>query len=290
MTKIIDTGTSKLNEKRRVEDAFLLEQTDNIFRSKRGYVVKMPEPGAPVAICVSGGIDSISQLFILMEEFKLNVYPCFLNREQTNSAEETKSVDFFNDYFSKKYPALFHGIKKIDLITPSNDYKELLRAAKGMQDDPLMRRDVSYPARNPIIYLTAMEYAYSLQSRGLEIKSIFGAFPNSDYLYHSSLTALRLLNLLICHITHDWKWQVISIPIEKEFGNCYDKDVYLRYCHEKGLPLEKTRSCPKDGAIHCGECLPCWDRRNAFKQAGIEDKTEYEKPFNEEIPFAYRQN
>ena len=290
MTKIINTGTSGLNDKRRVEDVFVREQIDNIFKAKRGYVVKMPDPGSSVTICVSGGIDSISQFFILMEEFKLQVYPCFLIRKQTNFDEEQKSVDFFDNYFSEKFPNLYHKIKKINLETPSKDYKDLLRETKGMQDDLLMRRDVSYPARNPIIYLTAMEYAYSLQSQGVNIKTVFGAFPNSDYLYHSSLTALRSLNLLICHITHDWEWQVISIPIEKEFDNCYDKEVYFKYCYDKGLPLEKTRSCPKGGKIHCGECIACWDRRSAFKKAGIEDKTEYEKPFNEEIPFAYKSN
>jgi len=290
MTKIINTGTSQLNDKRRVEDVFVREQIDNIFKAKRGYIVRMPKPGTPVTICVSGGIDSIPQLFILMEEFKLQTYPCFLNRKQTNFEGEIKSIDFFDDYFSKRFPDLYHRVKKINLETPSKDYKDLLRATKELKDDLLMRRDVSYPARNPIIYLTAMEYAYSLQSQGIKIKTIFGGFPNSDYIYHSSLTALRSLNLLICHITHDWEWQVISIPIEKEFDNCYDKEVYFKYCYDKGLPLEKTRSCPKGGKIHCGECIGCWDRRNAFKKACIKDKTEYEKPFNEEIPFAYKQN
>lgn len=63
MTKIINTGTSKINDKRRVEDVFVREQLDNVFKVKRGYVVKMPECGSPVTICVSGGIDSISLLF-----------------------------------------------------------------------------------------------------------------------------------------------------------------------------------------------------------------------------------
>ncbi len=290
MTKIINTGTSKLNDKRRVEDVFVRESIDSIFRKKRGYVAKMPKEGSSVTICVSGGIDSICQLFILINEFKLEVYPCFLKRKQTNFKEEIKAVKFFDKLFLKKFPSLYHKTKIVNIETPPKDYKDLLRATKELQDNPLLRRDISYPARNPIIYLTAMEYAYSLQSKKINIKTIFGAFPNSDYLYHSSLTALRSLNLLICHITHDWDWQVISIPIEKEFDNCYDKEVYIKYCCENDLPLEKTRSCPKGGKIHCGECIACWDRRNAFKKAKIEDKTKYMKPFDEEIPFAYKQN
>jgi 7-cyano-7-deazaguanine synthase in queuosine biosynthesis len=289
-TKIINTGTAWKNKKRRVEDYFLVKNLSDLLKKKRGYIVKMPNPGTPVTICVSGGIDSIPNLFILMEKFKLNVYPCFLDRKQTNYKYEVASIKFFDSYFKKKFPKIYHGIKKIKLETPSKDYKDLLRATKNLQDNILMRRDVSYPARNPIIFLTGMEYAYSLQSQGISIKTVFGAFPNSDFLYHSSLTALRALNVLACHITHDWNWQFISIPIEEEFGNCYDKEVYIKYCLERGVPLERTRSCPKGGKLHCGTCIACWDRRNAFKQTGFKDKTPYKAPMPKDIPFAYKQN
>ncbi|MFA6754147.1 MAG: 7-cyano-7-deazaguanine synthase [Bacilli bacterium] len=286
MIKIINTGTGHLNN-RRVENRGLLKSLNNIFRTQRSYIVKMPKKGMPVTLCLSGGIDSVSQLFILLNEFKLNVYPIFLDRKQTNRDKEIKSVKFFDNYFSKRFPKLYHKVKFVSLETPAKEYKNDLRATKELKDNPLMRRDISYPSRNPIIYLTAMEYAYSLQSKGIKIKTIFGAFPNSDYLYHSSLTALRSLNLLICHITNDWSWQVISIPIEEEFDNCYDKEIYMKYCLEKDVPLHKSRSCPKGGENHCGICIGCWDRRNAFKQIKIKDKTVYDSPFNEEIPSAY---
>jgi 7-cyano-7-deazaguanine synthase len=45
------------------------------------------------------------------------------------------------------------------------------------------------------------------------------------------------------------------------------------------LPLELTLSClsPIDG-LHCGNCNKCGERRRAFKEAGMIDRTRYALP------------
>lgn len=45
-----------------------------------------------------------------------------------------------------------------------------------------------------------------------------------------------------------------------------------------GTPFAETWSCYKGGALHCGRCGTCVERREAFHIAGIEDPTEYEDP------------
>ena len=42
-----------------------------------------------------------------------------------------------------------------------------------------------------------------------------------------------------------------------------------------GVDFARTWSCYKGGAIHCGTCGTCVERREAFMQAGIVDPTEY---------------
>ena len=43
-----------------------------------------------------------------------------------------------------------------------------------------------------------------------------------------------------------------------------------------GLDYAETYSCYKGGEKHCGKCGTCRERRQALKDAGIEDHTEYE--------------
>jgi 7-cyano-7-deazaguanine synthase len=42
-----------------------------------------------------------------------------------------------------------------------------------------------------------------------------------------------------------------------------------------GVPIKDTWSCYKGGDIHCGTCGTCYERREAFQLAGVEDPTEY---------------
>ena len=45
--------------------------------------------------------------------------------------------------------------------------------------------------------------------------------------------------------------------------------------HELGVDFAQTWSCYKGGAIHCGTCGTCVERREAFIAAGLTDPTVY---------------
>jgi 7-cyano-7-deazaguanine synthase len=69
------------------------------------------------------------------------------------------------------------------------------------------------------------------------------------------------------------------IAIEAPFSTMHKSDV-IRRGLELGVPLELTLSCmqPADGR-HCGRCSKCRERRDAFRDAQVEDPTPYaEKP------------
>ena len=42
-----------------------------------------------------------------------------------------------------------------------------------------------------------------------------------------------------------------------------------------GVDFSRTWSCYKGGAVHCGKCGTCVERREAFAKAGIPDPTVY---------------
>jgi 7-cyano-7-deazaguanine synthase len=65
------------------------------------------------------------------------------------------------------------------------------------------------------------------------------------------------------------------IAIEAPYAALHKHDV-IRRGIELGVPLELTLSCmqPKDG-MHCGRCSKCRERRDAFREARVEDPTAY---------------
>lgn len=49
----------------------------------------------------------------------------------------------------------------------------------------------------------------------------------------------------------------------------------VRMGHQLGVPFADTWSCYKGGAVHCGTCGTCTERREAFQLAGVADPTPY---------------
>lgn len=272
MTKLINTNTQNnilLFDK---EDIPVIKTIDAVFVGKRGYVIKMPEKGSSVVSCMSGGLDSIINTAILLKEFHYDVYPYFINRNQTNYKWEKKSVDFFNDYFKRNFPESYHDYLEIKLPSPPSEYKDSLRTVKNSSSHDR----IGYPARNPLISLVGMEYAHSLKSKNVSVNTVFLSFMNGDPMLHSTLTATRALNLQMCLILGNWDFQLISIPKEVCLGNYYGKDVYIKWAYENNIPVENTRSCYKNTKLHCGRCSPaCTERKRAFAQAGVPDPTKY---------------
>jgi 7-cyano-7-deazaguanine synthase len=62
--------------------------------------------------------------------------------------------------------------------------------------------------------------------------------------------------------------------IETPFRRLAKHDVIRR---GRGLPLERTFSCinPRRGGAHCGDCCKCAERIDAFRLAGVRDRTVY---------------
>ncbi len=60
------------------------------------------------------------------------------------------------------------------------------------------------------------------------------------------------------------------------FVDCSKAEI-VRQGAALGLPYVQTWSCYKGGALHCGTCGTCVERKEAFQLAGVPDPTEYAK-------------
>ncbi|MFW6255845.1 MAG: 7-cyano-7-deazaguanine synthase, partial [Candidatus Sumerlaeota bacterium] len=68
----------------------------------------------------------------------------------------------------------------------------------------------------------------------------------------------------------DWE----KIELYAPFQNMSKAEI-AAHGAELGVPFEKTWSCYKGLALHCGRCGTCVERKEAFQNAGLKDPTEY---------------
>ena len=66
-----------------------------------------------------------------------------------------------------------------------------------------------------------------------------------------------------------------TIEVAAPFAAMHKADV-IAAGRTLGVPLELTLSCMQPaGGLHCGRCSKCRERRDAFRDAGIDDPTSY---------------
>lgn len=267
-----------------LEDLDLLKNTERLLVKKRGYIFKIPPQKTPVISFMSGGLDTTTVTAILLEEYKLTVYPVFFNRHIENSKKVKKSVEFFADYFGQKYPDSFKPLQILDLKFPPKQIEEVILLTDS--DNTKLKRH-SHQRRGipfqPSLYMYhSLIYSYYLaETQNTQIKTIFGSWLKSNGFWHvyETLTSLRLLMLELCLMTKDFTWQFTSLPIEKELGFFYGKDFLIKWGFHHKLPLEKTWTCLHNKSVQCGQCSTCLGRQRGFSSAGIIDKTKYAKTF-----------
>jgi 7-cyano-7-deazaguanine synthase len=67
-----------------------------------------------------------------------------------------------------------------------------------------------------------------------------------------------------------------GVRLTAPYTNISKADIVRRGA-QLGIDYGETYSCYKGGERHCGTCGTCTERKEAFREAGIPDPTEYEK-------------
>ena len=242
-----------------------LKEYENILKSNRGWVSRWPKKAVFI---FSGGMDSTSTIARLLSEKRVEIFPLFINRGQTNIKHERTSVKFFNQLFEDKYPKLYHKLVEIKINVPPTELKNALF--------PYTRQH-GHPLRNTILQMLGVQYAISLLSSNRKIKTVFCAQVPNDPFPHSTLTSLRVNTINVCDSLNEWDWQITSPNMDPLLSKDYGKIEMIRWSFENDIPLGKTRSCYSSNTKHCGVCLTCSRRKKAFKAASVKDETLYEK-------------
>lgn len=211
-------------------------------------------------IILSGGMDSVTMLYDYKDSIALAVTFNYgskhnereiafarLHCERLGIMHIIIPLDFMQQYF------------KSSLLIGGEDIPE------GHYDDDNMKSTV-VPFRNGIMLAIAAGLA---ESNGL--KHVMLANHSGDHAIYPDCRPgfVSAMSDAIANGTYD------GIDISAPYTNITKTDIARRGA-VLGLDYSETWSCYKGGEKHCGKCGTCTERREALRDAGIEDTTEYE--------------
>lgn len=211
-------------------------------------------------IIVSGGMDSITLLYERKDEIALGISFDYgsnhnareipfarMHCERLGIRHLVINLSFIHQYFKS---SLLSGAEKIP---------------EGSYDDDNMKSTV-VPFRNGIMLSIAVGIA---ESEGL--KKVFIANHGGDHAIYPDCREefIEAINAASQAGTYE------HVRILAPYTNITKTDIALRG-KQLGIDYSETWSCYKGGEVHCGKCGTCVERKQALREAGLEDTTQYE--------------
>lgn len=212
-------------------------------------------------IILSGGMDSVTLLHEYKEEIALAITFDY------GSNHAAKEIAFAKEHCTEL--GIEHIIIPLGFI---HQYfkSSLLEGAdaipEGNYDDENMKSTV-VPFRNGIMLSIACGLA---ESRGLHRVMI--ANHGGDHAIYPDCRQefIESMSAAMQNGTYE------GVSVFAPYTNITKSDI-ARHGAEIGVDYKRTWSCYRGQEKHCGKCGTCTERKEAFKEAGVEDPTEYEE-------------
>lgn len=214
-----------------------------------------------VVVLCSGGMDSVTALYWAQRTHDVLAVASFdygskhNHRELPFAAEHARKFGLRHEVIPLEF---VNRLFASDLLKSGGDIPEGHYAAENMKQTVV-------PFRNGIMLSIAGGLAESLGADGLVIAAHTGdhtIYPDCREDFMQAMgDALRLGTYAGV--------QLLRPFIAKTKGQIAAEGAKL------GVDFARTWSCYKGGAVHCGKCGTCVERREAFEKAGIADPTNY---------------
>lgn len=222
-------------------------------------------PSAPdrVAVLCSGGLDSVVLAAHLSRTS--DVHPLYVSAGLAWEDAERRALDRLAGV--PAFAARLRPVVALDL--PMRDvygtHHWAVTGAAPAYDTP--DEDVYLAGRNLVLLTKAGVYCASAGLHHIAIGPLAGnPFPDATPEFFAAIG--RSLSLGLAH----------TIDVVAPFRDL-DKPDVIRLGAALGVQMEWSLSCMNpQGGVHCGLCSKCRERRDAFADAGVEDRTRYAAP------------
>lgn len=214
-------------------------------------------------VVASGGMDSTVALALHVAAGH-RVTALTIDYGQRHAREVQAAAEIADHYaveqFVVRVPALHLALGGSALTDASVPVPE------GHYEAPSMAATV-VPNRNAILANIAVGYAQSLRADCVTL----GVHAGDHAVYPDCRPEfIDALNALVRVATDGYHTPRVYAPFVH-----LSKTSICALGYSLGVPLHLTWSCYVGGAVHCGRCGTCVERREAFDQATVADTTEY---------------
>ena len=218
---------------------------------------------------VSGGLDSTTMAYSLRAEGYALVAVSF-DYGQRHRKELAFAEQMAADLDAPWTLIDLHAAGVTSFLTGSALTDESVTVPDGHYADDSMKITV-VPNRNAIMLSIACALAVTRDAGAVA----FGAHTGDHFIYPDCRPEFVRAFEAMVNVAVEG---LASIEILTPFLSMTKADI-VRLGAELHVPFERTWSCYKGGAVHCGTCGTCYERREAFAVAGVTDPTVYESPF-----------
>ena len=211
-------------------------------------------------LILSGGMDSVTMLYEYKDRIAVALTFDYGSNHNKREAQYAKMhcerlgvahlllpLQFIHDYFKS---SLLEGADAVP---------------EGHYADANMKSTV-VPFRNGIMLAVACGIA---ESRGLKYVMIANHFGDHSIYPDCRAGFVRAMSQAMAEGTYD------GITLFAPYTDISKTDIARRGA-ALGIDYSLTYSCYKGGEKHCGKCGTCVERKEAMREAGIDDTTEYE--------------
>ena len=228
----------------------------------------------PAAVCiVSGGLDSVCHAAILAKNYDIYMITFAYGQRAKREIERAR-------HFAKVLKAKDHKIVDISFM------KSLYGASNALTDSrQKLSEDFSQslvvPVRNAVFITIATAWAMSINAKVVAYGAHTGYVPHYPDCRPEFVRAINdALNVAESDGIASGMRQEVTVMSPATAG--LDKPTLLKMGYRiLGDRLFQAWSCYSDGMragrgfLHCGRCVSCINRKNAFTTARIEDRTGY---------------